>query len=366
MARPALTFMHSRRVSDEACFATSLCREPEARAPGELEAQAAAVRNWPRVVKLCRQHRVAGLVLPLVDDLAQSGRVPAGTAYGLRDAAMGDVARTAKLRRALVELLPTIGSIAGGVVVLKGPVLATLLYRDPSLRPYNDLDLLCREPDFDAACAALFGLGYCFAGDPALRPRRHPRETYWERYFFRKRDSVAVELHVDGLKVGLKPREADAVWQRVRALEIDGATALALAPGDQLLQLCVHVHRHGYPCLGWLKDLDLLVRRFDQELDWRRIIEAARAEGVEPFLWHALGYAVKLLATPVPRAVLQALNPGRLARWAFSRVRSEAEVSGLAQLSRSRLRGIDQVNALIMGRKRERVGALILERLSLG
>ena len=52
-----------------------------------------------------------------------------------------------------------------------------------------------------------------------------------------------------------------------------------LSLADQLVHLSVHVQKHGFNRLIWLKDIDLLLR-MGTEVDWRRAVEIAREEGV--------------------------------------------------------------------------------------
>ena len=51
---------------------------------------------------------------------------------------------------------------AAGVpsLVLKGPALANSIYPKPSMRPYGDIDVVCREQDWLAAHEVLVGAGY--------------------------------------------------------------------------------------------------------------------------------------------------------------------------------------------------------------
>ena len=79
--------------------------------------------------------------------------------------------------RLYMELQDTLGTFAREgipVVALKGVVLAVLVYSEPALRPMQDVDLLVRSGDLEAADAALRGLGY------ASHPSRPPSTWYKE------------------------------------------------------------------------------------------------------------------------------------------------------------------------------------------
>ena len=97
-----------------------------------------------------------------------------------------------------------------------------------------------------------------------------------------------VELHLDPLQMGLRPTREAARWQRAQPVEaLPGALMLSLE--DQIIQLSVHVHKHGFNRLIWLKDLDLLVRTYgdDPGLGGRAGGSARRGRG-QLGLVHAL------------------------------------------------------------------------------
>src|SRR5207237_1048773 len=135
----------------------------------------------------------------------------------------------------------------------------------------------------------------------------------FHRVFMDPGRGVMVELHLDALQMGLRPAHEDARWNRVKEVpELPGALMLSLE--DQIIQLSVHVHKHGFDRLIWLKDLDLIVREYGGELDWPMILTSARAEGVDGSVWYSLWLAAELFAAPVPPEVLAAFSPGAIVR----------------------------------------------------
>jgi hypothetical protein len=144
-----------------------------------------------------------------------------------------------------------------------------------------------------------------------------------------------------------------------------GEAALALAPEDELVQLCVHVHKHGFERLIWLKDLDLYVRRRGEGLDWRLVAEVARREGVAGSVWYSLSLASDVLGTPQTEAAR--LAPPLPVRLLYERVWPRAAVASLDGTMRRRAvqfhvaeswRGM-LPTLVLMGRRRERMRLLI-------
>ena len=84
---------------------------------------------------------------------------------------------------------------------------------------------------------------------------------------------------------------------------LEGRADIAAALDDQVVMLSIHLHRHGFNRLIWFKDLDLLIRRYGDELDWGLILAEAKAEGAESSLWYTFRLLDKLLGTPLPNGV---------------------------------------------------------------
>src|SRR5262249_31640150 len=99
------------------------------------------------------------------------------------------------------------------------------------------------------------------------------------------------------------------IWARSRAGQVVGEPALLLAPEAILLNLCLHlVHKAPDVPLLWLLDVDRLVRREAGTIDWDELIALARGARVERQATAALGQVHGVLDTPLPAAVMRALD----------------------------------------------------------
>lgn len=306
-------------------------------------------------------------MLSICKELSKEGITPDHVTTDLRNVALASMATTARLRSALRKMLPVIQQRGTEVIVLKGAAVASLLYDEPGLRPSRDIDLLCREGDYGRVWATLVAMGYQTDSDSTLPPRLAPHETYFERHFFHPEERVHVELHVDCIKLGLRPRHSDSIWSRARPIEIDDVLTLALSPEDQVLTLSVHVHRHGFTRLIWLKDIDLLIRKHIRRLDWQKVIAGAREEGAEASLWVTLSFLQQMFSTPLPREIMPALKPNWALQWLYGRIWPDSRVLNLAGRpnrlmvqfnARRSFNGIIP-SLLTMGRRREKLAMLV-------
>jgi hypothetical protein len=174
-----------------------------------------------------------------------------------------------------------------------------------------------------------------------------------------------VELHLDPLQMGLRPTREAARWERAQPVEaLPGALMLSLE--DQIIQLSVHVHKHGFSRLIWLKDLDLLVRRYADSLDWSAVLAGARAEGLTSSVWYTLRLSAQLFGTPLPAGPMRALAPIAPVRWLYYLVWPPDGVANLHGHMRRRAvqflaadswRGM-LPNLVLMGRRGARLRAI--------
>jgi hypothetical protein len=357
------------RVSPEARFIARCVREPEDLLPRELQQIATVVQDWPSVADLAARHGVTGFVRQA---LARDGvDVPAFFAETLRSNALNQIAHVARLDATLDAILPALEQAAVPTILLKGPVLSRLVYADQTLRPYSDLDLTVRESDEHTVSKTLLATGLVEAPHGAEVERlTHAHHVHgggaFHRVFVVPGGGVMVELHLDPLQMGLRPTLEAARWERAQpAPDLSGA--LMLSPEDQIVQLSVHVHKHGFSRLIWLKDLDLLVRELGGTIDWQLVQANARAEGVEGSVWYTLWLAAKILGTPAPPEPMRALAPILPVRLLYRLVWPPDGVANLQGHMRRRAvqflaadswRGM-LPNLVLMGRRRARLRAIV-------
>jgi hypothetical protein len=230
------------------------------------------------------------------------------------------------MRAHLREVLLALQAVEINPLVLKGPVLAETAYPHPSLRPYGDLDILVREGDWQTTHETLLGLGYrCiqqFTGPP---PKVAEHKAYYHTQYIRDDSGVMVEIHYDLWWYGLRPSLGEMFWTRAVPVTVEGVTTRMVALEERILHLGIHLHHHGYGRLIWFTDLALLLRG-PEKIDWDFVVEAARREGVEIFLYYSLFYLNELLGVAAPVEVMAALRPNPVKAWIHDRLWPPADV----------------------------------------
>lgn len=188
---------------------------------------------------------------------------------------------------------------AAGVpsIVLKGPALATWLYRGIGVRPYGDTDLLVPPFAWDTAIETLMRLGY----RDGLAALAHPRMESITSHPWAKRGHE-VDLHCTlwGLQVA-----PERVWEILSSmtvpLAIGGSELPVLAPAPRAMHVALHAAQHGYDEGRPIVDLELALEQLPLEL-WEEAGLVARD------LDALGGFATGLRLVPAGRAVAAQLG----------------------------------------------------------
>jgi hypothetical protein len=166
-------------------------------------------------------------------------------------------------RRMESELLAIVHLLQGegiGVLLHKGPMLARLIYRDPALREYGDLDLLLPHARIARARELLEGCGYAplFRLTPALDRAQLASPRH---YHVALKREVMVELHWRSDAEFPVGRPDDPSWWASRpTIEFDGEKLRRLGNEELVLAMLLHGSKHLWEQLGWLAELAQFLR----------------------------------------------------------------------------------------------------------
>ena len=188
----------------------------------------------------------------------------------------------------------------------KGVVLAASIYRDPSIRPAGDLDVLVYHRDLVRATDVLLRRGYRLKTEVHADGTPYASNSY-EYHFERKSDGMVMELR---WRLELtQPRfrrnlGMDWVWPQRRVTMLAGAEVPDMSPEVTLLVLCMHGSKHVWSRLIWICDVAQLLES-RPELNWKEVLREAKRTG----LWRALALGVllahRMAGAPVPDSILR-------------------------------------------------------------
>ena len=287
-------------------------------------ARALSPHDWDAVFGLALQHNVAPLLqralragnaLAILPDSVQARLEEARRATALDN--LRNYGQFQRIARALRER-----SIP--LIALKGLHLAELVYRDISLRPMSDLDILIPQPLVEDAVAALASLGY--EREPSLPNGFEIKLTH-------RRLDILVEVHWTlGRQGEHYTPPIDDIWASAVAAKLADADARVMSPEFLLLHVCAHLAYHHLFALDFraLCDIAEIVRAYPT-LDWKVVVAQGRRHGWGRGVAAALQLAHDHVAAAVPEEVLIAIGVDTLAAEpladALEQLASFAEIS---------------------------------------
>ncbi len=339
-----------------AAFCRTLADQPAA-----AEWQALTPADWQAAPSVAREQGLAPLLyhklgmLTLAEGISPAARQ---RLEELRTSLAGDYyASSAQNQLLYAEFGRALKALAAAnipALALKGAILAATLYDDIALRPMNDLDLLVRRADLEAAAQVIVALGYQpvypehlgLAGwvDAELNHHLHLRGGATQ--------SLALELHwslVAGTADARSPR-LEWFWQEAVPLTLPAhllygagagdrdqalVSARGLSPTANLIYLAAHLLlQHGaYHAIWlWYYDLYLLIQRCGKAIRWEELPQIAAELRCADALRLALQTVQEWFGASLPPGLLANLeerSDPRLAR----RIAVNARAAGLRTLN---------------------------------
>lgn len=260
--------------------------------------------DWEGILRQSLRHGIAPLLYRRLMTNFSGISIPDRIMSRFKDISLHVTAKNMCLYHELSKLMKRLRDRVP-VILLKGGHLAALVYRDISLRPMVDLDLLIRKADLPEVAAAMRGLGYTQSTEDLdhpfhvayLDPNRTAKlEIHWSLC---PETSQAAALNVEDL------------WEGARWEMLEGNKVRILRPEHLLLHICLHdAGQHFYLCgLRTMCDIDVILRRYGDEIDWGMVASQARQWGITKSSYLSLLLARELMDTDVPEKTLTALKP---------------------------------------------------------
>jgi hypothetical protein len=281
-------------------------------------------------------HGVAPLLYRSLQEVNERACVPERAFDRLEKHYYATAARNLKLFQKLKGILEAFQGVGVEVLVLKGPVLASLIYPGMALRPIGDLDLLIHPEDFQKARQALAGLGYIL--NPSVPSLKGSELVEYAHYFsqirFLSKSGPLIETHFCLVNIGVPREDTERIWRR--GLEFEGPGFKARMPSfeDILIHLCLHAAQHNFYRLLLFCDIAGLLHKYGALLDWVYVMEAVQTRRMQSLVYHSLIYSQQLFDVRVPEAVLSALKPGFFRRKTFEVVWGEGRILSLHKRKR--------------------------------
>ncbi len=345
----------------------SLCRPPSSviRHPPTSGGEPV---DWSTVATIAADHGLAPLLYMRLRGSGAQALIPADLWQELRQGYIAGAVRSMLIHRELRPVLRRLCNSDIPVIVLKGAILAEVVYGDPALRSsMADVDFMAPMEELARVQTVLLDMGFVprKLEDIELRCRTTKGLAPFTRSGFTVEPHWNIVYPTSPFKIDIA-----GLWARARPATIAGVEVLTLSPEDLLLHLCLHVcYQHRLEVgLTPFCDIAETIRRYDSGadtrptaettenterakpgsgpdpqslcelrgstsdpgcgsgLDWAQLVDRAREWGAARHVGLVFCLARSLLDAKVPDAVLEQLVPGGI----DSRIREAARESVLA------------------------------------
>jgi hypothetical protein len=269
--------------------------------------------NWDLLIKKAAWHRLSPLLAHHLMSPDLSELIPMAILKKIRGMYYQSLARSIILQNELSRLLSEFNNQDIPVIVLKGSALLESIYRDISLRPMGDLDILVRPEHLDQAEIIALGLGYNFLANREVQAQTrqscHHLASLWHH-----EKNIMLEIHHHIVSHD-EPYyfSLDDFWARAMSFTILGTHALTFAPEHLVMHLSIKFlldrRYRSNSALGQLCDISEVIRYYGNSLDWDLIERTSRENGVLKGLHFVLYACEHLLNTPLQTIILSRFQP---------------------------------------------------------
>ena len=195
-------------------------------------------------------------------------------------------------------------------MLLKGAALTLAHYRDPGVRPMDDIDVLVPPDDHAHACAVLERAGWTILPETAVGFDPHATTLS-------NRDGWRLDLHRFALA---QPVADDAFWAASLEIELPGVPTRTPCAADEFFHVVLHGARWSViPPVRWIADAVMVERTSETGIDWERVTAEAIRRRKTVTLEAALEYLADAVALEAPlwaRERLRTAPKAPLERWA--------------------------------------------------
>jgi len=280
---------------------------------------------WRGITFLAERNKSEALLYRLMKN-ARPDLVPDHILIRLRKAYLNTFERNEAFKEIVGHIHSNMEEQAVPHVFVRGLVLAELIYGNPALRRYSDLDLLVTRSDVSRALECLESIG-------ALRRAGSLPDYYYMNYHFHVERQftegrcVTVELHWNlDHRYTMFTIDIPRVIHDCPRLSVGGVEMPVLHPVDQMLGLCLHAAKH-CPAIRYFPDSPLLARRVlldgwltqvvdiamylntYQSVDWNEIHHRSQSWGMETIVYAGLRSVINILGLSHCEDILRSFSP---------------------------------------------------------
>ncbi len=252
--------------------------------------------DWDRLFKITIREGTAGLVYKTIKRMGGVYTAGIPCMEALARVYSSTVFKNTLLIEEFKHVLSTLENRHVPIIVLRGYALIYWIYKDPGLRPINDIDVLIREKDLSFVKDILSKAGF-------HSPAGHPLLSI--------KGKVVIDIHLDvmgSLRIQSRRFGFDETaarwWDHCQSIssyindegsatdQVSYRSVFVLKPHDFVITCAMHLMKHSFERLLWFVDIKEIVAQEIPCFTWDGLAERARYLELQRPLYYALHYIV--------------------------------------------------------------------------
>ena len=265
--------------------------------------------NIQRLLELAGAHGIIPLIYKALKKLSDNGLLDAKDAVlnTFKDSYVQIARRNMLMSAELLRIMKLLEKSGINALAFKGPTLAQLAYGDITLRQFGDLDILVNERDAWEAAKTLIEHNYTSPFPLAMLENPLCLEAAKDFSLFNKSGNVHIELHwrlfEKKYNISIFSMSAGNLLQDV---SINGSRLATLSNEVLLVYLCLHGAKHAFERLGWVCDIDRLLRSVP--IDWEICTAIAEKSHALRSFYLGLSLAHQILHIELPKEMYKVID----------------------------------------------------------
>lgn len=263
--------------------------------------------RWDDLLHLAARHALLPLLYWNLNNAAKD-LVPPEILEKLLRTYQRNTARNLFLARELGRLLTLFQQEDIPVIAWRGPVLASWIYKNISLRYFADLDLFASKIDISKIKTLLLKEGYRSTLELTDAEEAALLKLHYTYDFDRVDERAHVEIHWHIVPSYFHfTLDTKGLWARLVKISMDRLSLLTLSPEDFLLVQSVHNAKHRWDRLAWVSDFAEMIAAYP-EMHWQEILTRSEESHSLRMVLLGLHLTHELLGVPLPKFVLKRIQ----------------------------------------------------------
>jgi len=184
-------------------------------------------------------------------------------------------------------------------LAFKGPTLAQMAYGDITLRQYMDLDIFLDYKDIQKCYQLLIKNNYQTDIRQDYLKNELFKETNSDIQFYNKQNNILLEAHWKLFRNQFSDKSQNLnLFEKKQSINIQKQVVYTCSNEILLVYLCMHGSKHCWERIGWILDIDKIIRHYPK-LNWELIQKLSIELECETMLHLGLELSNTLFNTPI-------------------------------------------------------------------